>query len=273
MAAITTGEPRTGPARGRLPLTAGRRAALVVGVPVCLLLVAATGLNLVASFGQGNFAVRYTAPAGTRSLTVSSPGGPLRVSGAAAGTAGSVAGTADYSLVRSKVTTSSAGGAAVLRYQCPMPVGNCALNATVSAPASLPVTVSNGGGMTYVVGTAGTVTASVGGGDISALDTSGPLSLHTFGGNVIAGGTRSAAVTVTSGGGDVYLTFTRVPRDVRVQTSGGDITIVLPATPAGYHVTPHTDGGNVTDMVGQEDSSPNVVTASTGGGNIVIRQQ
>jgi Toastrack DUF4097 len=272
MAAITTGETRTGGARERLPLTAGRRAALVIGVPVCLLLVAATGLDLVAIFGQGTFPVRYTAPAAARSLTVSTPGGQVLVNGVTSGQA-QVAGTARYSLVRSKVTAGSSGGAAAVRYQCDFPVGDCEFDPTVTAPAGVRVTVSTGGGNAGLIGTTGPVTLSTGGGDIIASGTSGPLSLSASGGNITAGATRSATVTVTTGGGDVYLTFSRVPRVVRVDASGGNITINLPASPAGYHVTTHTDGGNVTDAVEQEDSSPNVVTATTGGGDIDIRQQ
>ena len=56
---------------GPLPPTRGRIAALVIGVPVCLALIASTGLNLVATFGEGKYPVNYTVPATTRSLTVS----------------------------------------------------------------------------------------------------------------------------------------------------------------------------------------------------------
>ena len=255
-----------------LPLTGGRRAALVIGVPVCLLLLLFTAFSLVAMFGQGSYPVRYTAPAAARSLTVTSPGGPLMVHGGD-GSRATVGGAASYSLVRGTVTTSSGGGAAALGYHCPMPVGNCQLNATVTAPATLPVTVRDSGGDVYVISTAGPVTVANGGGDITTSGTGGPLTLDTFGGNITTAAADSATVTATSGGGDVQLSFNRVPRAVRVDTSGGDITINLPASPAGYRVTTHTDGGNVTDSVPQDDSSPHVVTATTGGGDIVINQE
>ena len=263
----TRARQRRGPAP--LPLTAGRRAALVIGVPVCLLLVAYGGLDLVAIFGQGRYPVNYTAPAAARSLTVSSPGGQLLIDGATSGPA-RVNGTARYSLVRSTVTEHVAAGGATVGYSCAVPVGNCEFDATVRAPASVPVSASTGGGNVSVTGTAGQVTLSTGGGDVSVSQTSGPLILHTAGGNIQAAQVSSATVTATSGGGNIDIVFSSVPRDVHVSTSGGNVTVALPPNAAGYQVNSHTDGGNVTDAVQQNTSSQNVVTVTTGGGDITI---
>jgi hypothetical protein len=258
-------------APGQLPLTAGRRAALVIGVPVCLLLVAMTGLNLVATFGQGSYAVNY-APAGARSLTVHSDSGQLLVQGGT-GSGATVDGTAHYSLVRSKVTEHATGSGVAIGYQCVIPVGNCGLDATVTAPAAVAVSAATGGGNAAVLGTAGPVSLSTGGGDISASDTAGPLTLDTDGGNIVAGATRSVDVTAASGGGDVGLAFTVAPSDVHVDTSGGNITITVPDGPVAYRVITHTDGGTISDTVPQNSSSLRVISATTGGGNITIRQQ
>jgi hypothetical protein len=225
----------------------------------------------VAIFGQGSYPVSYTAPAAARSLTVSSPGGPLLIDGAPAGPA-RVNGTARYSLVRSTVTEHVAAGGAAVGYGCAVPVGNCEFDATVRAPASVPVSASTDGGNVSVTGTAGQVTLSTSGGDVSANQTSGPLSLHTTGGNIQAAQVSSATVTATSGGGNIDIVFSSVPRDVHVSTSGGNVTIALPPNAAGYHVTAGTDGGNVTDAVQQNTSSQNVVTVTTGGGDITIVQ-
>src|SRR5262249_16228434 len=54
-----------------LPLTRARRAALVIGVPLCLVFTGYTGLSLVASAGQGHFPVSYVFPAGTASANMS----------------------------------------------------------------------------------------------------------------------------------------------------------------------------------------------------------
>jgi hypothetical protein len=255
-----------------LPLTRGRRVALALGVPVCLLLVANTGLDLVANMGQGTFPVSYAAPAGTRSLTVGLSGGQLLVTGTAS-SAARLTGTARYSLFRAHLTTRATVGGAVVGYQCVFPYGDCALDATVSVPAAMPVTASTDGGNATVTGTTGPVTLSTGGGDLSASHVSGRLSLNTSGGNIAATAIGSADVTAGSGGGDIEIVFASVPRDVSVSTSGGDITLVLPAGPTQYDVTAATDGGTVTDTLPLDTSSADVITATSGGGDITIRQQ
>jgi Putative adhesin len=265
--AVTTSPPTT----GAFASTPGRRAALAIGVPVCLLLVAITGLDLVAMFGQGSFPVSYTAPASARSLTLADAGGQVLVTGTQPGPA-RVTGTARYSLVRAKVTERAAADGAVMSYQCAVPVGNCGFDATVRAPAAVPVSASTDGGNATVTGTAGQVTLSTGGGNLTAYAATGPLSLHTSGGNISGNAIGAATVTASSGGGNIEIVFTSVPRDVQVSTSGGNITLVMPGGQAEYHVTAHTDGGSISDQLSQNTHSPDEISATTGGGNITLRQ-
>jgi hypothetical protein len=292
------------------PMTRARRAALVIGVPVCLLLIAGTGLNLVATFGEGRYPVDYTVPASSKSLNVTLAGGQVAIRQTAASQA-TLTGTARYSLVRSKLTERTTGNGTSVAYRCAIPVGDCGLDATVSVPAALPVSADTDGGNAAVTGTTGQVTLSSGGGSIAADHTAGPLKLSTSGGNIQATAVTSATltattgggdinatavkssaisattsggniqargisavtVTATSGGGDIEIDFTSVPQGVQVGTSGGNITLVLPPGDTRYHVTAHTAGGEVTDSLPQNSSSKNVITATSGGGNISIRQQ
>ncbi|MGH3253613.1 MAG: DUF4097 family beta strand repeat-containing protein [Trebonia sp.] len=275
-----------------LPMTRARRAALVIGVPVCLLLVASTGLSLVADLGEGQYPVSYTVPASTKGLALNTSGGRVAINQAASGPV-TLAGTARYSLIRSTVSERTVGGVSTVGYRCPIPVGFCELDATVSVPAAMPVTASTGGGDVAVTGTTGPVTLSSGGGNLSANHTSGPLRLKTgggdvtataitsptltassSGGNIRAAGVTSAAVSVSTGGGDINVVFTSVPSDVQLSTSGGNITLVLPPGDTPYHVTTHTAGGNVSDgSVPTSSSSTHVITATSGGGDITISQQ
>lgn len=264
----------TGGARGgaRLPLTPARRAALVIGVPVCLLLIASTGMNLAASLGRGSFPVSYAFPAGTTNPRVTDSGGDLLIKQAAV-TRAQVTGTARYSLVRPHITTShAAGGGVTFGYDCVFPFGSCGLDATLTVPPGQSASAATDGGNATVSGTAGAVTVSTGGGDISADHASGPLTLRTDGGNVTAAEITAGVVAVSTGGGDITVTFTAVPSDVHVTTDGGGITLILPPGPAQYHVTASTAGGTVTDTVPQNTSARNVITATSGGGDITIRQ-
>jgi hypothetical protein len=266
--AATTSPPTTAP----LPLTRHRRAALLIGVPVCLALVAYTGLDLVAVFGEGSRPVGGTAPAATRALTVTSPGGQLTIKPAASGQA-RLAGTARYSLIGSTLSEHTAGGTTAMDYHCVLPVGDCGLDATVSVPAAMPVSANVGGGNVTVTGTTGPVTLSSGGGDLSADHTAGPLTLNTSGGNIQAADVSSASVTASTGGGNIEIVFTGVPRDVHVSTSGGNVTLILPRGATSYHVTTSTGGGDVTDRLPYSASSSQVITATSGGGNITLLRQ
>jgi hypothetical protein len=304
--AATTSPPTTGP----FPLTRGRTAALVIGVPVCLALIAGTGLNLVAMFGEGRYPVNYTVPSSTRSLHVTVAGGQVAIRQVAASQA-TITGTARYSLVRSKLTEQTTGSGTTFGYHCPIPFGDCELDATINDPATLPVSADTDGGDASVTGTTSKVTLSTGGGNIAADHASGPLTLNTSGGNIQATAIRSATMTATSGGGDINaagvtssaisaetsggnidatgissarvtassgggnieIDFTSVPGHVNVDTSGGNITLVLPPGDAVYNVSAHTAGGEVTDTVPHGTSSQNVITATSGGGNISIVNQ
>jgi hypothetical protein len=289
------------------PLTRGRLAALVIGVPVCLSLIALNGLSLVANLGEAHYPVNYTVPPGAKSLNVSVASGQLLIKPAKVGRA-TLTGTARYSLVRSTVTERTTSSGTDVRYHCPIPFGECELDATAKVPAGFPVTANTDGGNAEVTGTTGAVTLSSGGGDIAADHAAGTLALNTSGGNIRATDLTSLTFTATTGGGDIHadsvrsslvtattsggniqatgiaapkvtattgggnieIDFTSVPSDVRVDTSGGNITLVLPRGDTQYHVTAHTNGGNLSNSLPENPSSRNVITANTGGGNITI---
>jgi len=292
------------------PLTRGRRVALALGVPVCLLLIAYNGFDLVANFGEGKYAVSYTLPAGAKSLTLSDAGGQVAIKQVPVSQT-TLTGTARYSLIRSTVTEHTTGDRTTIGNHCPLTlVGDCELDATVSVPVGMPVSASTGGGNASVTGATGPVSLSSGGGDLSADHVSGLLSLNTSGGNIqataitaptltastgggdiIADGVSSATltanttggniqatgvtsprVTAGSGGGDIEIVFTSVPLNVHVYTSGGNITVVLPVNSVEYDVSASTAGGSVSDGLHQDTSSENVITATSGGGHITLCQ-
>lgn len=292
------------------PMTGGRRAALVIGVPVCLALVAGLAFSLVADVGEGRYPVTYTVPASTKALTLNVTG-QLTIRPTTAGQ-GTLAGTATYSLARSKVTESTTSAGTTIGYHCPLPLGNCGLDATVTVPATVTTLTSNSGaGDATVTGTTGPVKLSTGDGNVSVSHASGPLTLNTNSGgiqvnairaatvsassgdgniqaegvasttitantdsgDITGSGIATAAITASTGDGDIQIVFTSVPRDVRVNSNSGSITLVLPPGPTEYNVTANTDSGSVSDTVPHNSSSPNTIAASSGSGSITIRQQ
>lgn len=295
---------------GRLPLTPGRVTVLIVGVPIALALIAASGFSTLALFAQGRYAVSYTAPGITKTLVVNGSEGTLEMKPTAADRV-TLNGTALYNFVRPTPTEHSAHGVTTIGYQCVIPIGNCGLSGTLGVPATVTtLTAHLGSGDATVTGTVGPVTLSTGSGTLSVSHATGPLALNTDDGNVIvnaiataatvtassgsgniaadqvkaasvyantdsgsvdASGVTAGTVTASSGSGSIDITFTGTPpRDISVNTDSGNVTLVLPAGAAPYHVSANTDSGQVTDNLHKNTSAPNTITASSGSGNITL---
>ena len=255
----------------RLPMTPARRAWLAIGVPVCLVLVGWAGLNLVALAGQGQFQVGHDIPAGTGRVNINVSSGNILLQ-EVAGDQAKLTGIAHYSLIRPLFTTQVTAAGTDFGYNCNLPVGNCYLNATVSVRLGTPASVHTGGGNATAIGTTGDVTLNTGGGNVSAERVSGDLSLNTGGGDITATAITAARVTASTGGGNITVVFTSAPTNVSVNTYGGNITIVVPPGRTHYNLTEDSAGGTTSARVPTDSSSPNVITATSGGGNISVSQ-
>ncbi len=152
--------------------------------------------------------------------------------------------------------------------------------------------LDTGGGDLTGSGLSGTIQITAEGGDVQIGDVNGPTRVDTGGGNLTAssltgdlqvfaeGGSvdaealTSAQVLVQSGGGDVTLVFNQAPKDLQISAQGGNINVVLPTGDTKYDIsTPDTQGGNVDYPAGlYSATSPNVLTADSGGGDVTITQ-
>ena len=305
----TTGSRAT---KGPLRPTRGRTAALVIGVPVCLALIGSAGLSLLASFAEGTYPVSYTAPATTRALTLNVDG-KLTIRPAAAGPATLTGTARYAFVRAALTEHTAGTDTTVGPYHCPIPFGNCEFDATATVPATITtLTATSGSGDATVTGTAGPVKLSTGDGNLSVSHASGPLTLNTASGNIQVSAVKSATLSASSGNGDIRATgitsatiaantdsgsidesgvtattltassgnggieiaFTGAPpRNVRVNTDSGNITLLLPPGSTRYHVTANTDSGSVDDRLPRNTSSGNVITATSGDGNITLLQQ
>jgi Putative adhesin len=113
-----------------------------------------------------------------------------------------------------------------------------------------------------------------GGGDVTVNGLTGDFQLSTQGGNVDASGVTSRTVTMQSGGGDVTLTFTQVPRNLTITAEGGNVNVILPPGSTKYDIsTPDLSGGNTSipsSLVDQ--NSPQTITIDSGGGDVTVSQ-
>jgi hypothetical protein len=279
--------PVTSPPRppAALRMTPGRWATLAIGVPIALVLIGWSAFSLVASIGRASFPVSATIPVQNGRVVASTGGGDITVhqGQVSAGTA-RLTGKVEYSLVRPRFTVSSSG----ISLHCDVPTGNCGLNATLDVPAHTAVDLNTGGGNMQVTGIQGNVTLESAGGDVgisgiggtadvlsgggnlTASGLGGVLDFGTSGGDVDGSGLFSPHVTTDSGGGNVTLVFTAVPDYVKVNSSGGDITIVVPRGSTSYAIKSNASGGDFGNSVPTNDASRHVIQVDSGGGNISI---
>jgi putative adhesin len=245
--------PVTSPPRppADLRMTPGRWATLAIGVPIALVLIGWSAFSLVADIGGASFPVSTTIPVQNGRLVASTGGGDITVhqGRVSAGTA-RLTGKVEYSLVRPTFTVSASG----ISLHCRLPTGNCGLNATLDVPSHTAVDLNTGGGNMQVTGIQGNVT------------------LESAGGDVDGSGLSSPHVTTDSGGGNVTLVFTAVPDYVKVGSSGGDITIVVPRGHTSYHIKSTLSGGNYSASVPTNDASRHTIQVDSGGGNVNITE-
>jgi hypothetical protein len=288
-ALTTVTGPVTGPPRApaRLTMTPGRWITLLIGVPVILAFIGLNALSLVADVGTASYPVSRTIPVDHGRLVASIDGGDFNVRQGQPGDAAQLTGTVQYSLIRPDFSVNDGTG---ISLHCRFPFGNCGLNATLTVPPRTALDLSSGGGdmrlgdigsavtldsaggNVSLSGAGGAATVTTGGGDLSDSGAGGILKFHTGGGNVDGSGLLSPNVDVGSGGGDVALTFTRVPANVHVVSSGGDITIVLPPGATQYSITVVTDGGDYqpSPSVTNNQAAADKINVNSSGGDVSI---
>jgi hypothetical protein len=281
--------PVTSPPRppADLRMTPGRWATLAIGVPIALVLIGWSAFSLVASIGQASFPVSATIPVQNGRVVASTGGGDITVhQGQVSGGMARLTGKVEYSLVRPRFTVSGSG----ISLQCDVPTGNCGLDATLDVPSHTAIDLTTGGGNMQVSGIQGNVTLDSSGGDVgisgiggtadvlsgggnlTASGLGGVLDFGTSGGDVDGSGLFSPHVTTDSGGGNVTLVFTAVPDYVKVGSSGGDITIVVPRGSASYHIKSTLSGGAYSASVPTNNASRHTIQVDSGGGNISIAE-
>jgi hypothetical protein len=268
-----------------LRMTPGRRVLLAFGVPVILLVIAWNGFSLISTFGTASFGVNGSIPLVNGQVVASFGGGNVTLSQSGGSTA-RLTGTVKYSLVRPKFSVQHGAAGTAVALACRVPTGTCQLNANLAVPAGTGVnlssqggdmqvsgvadaTLSSSGGNVTVSGGGGLADVSTGGGDLTASNLGGIAKFSTAGGDVTGNDLTAPSVTVDSGGGDVTLTYTKVPDHLDVTSSGGDITVLLPAGSTRYAISDSSAGGDYTASV-PTGSSSHTITVDSGGGDITI---
>jgi Toastrack DUF4097 len=273
-----------------LPMTAWRWAALVIGTPLALLAIGYTALTAVAFAGLGSYQVNLATPVAGRTVVVSVDSGDVTVRPGPAGQL-RVHGNLRYSLVRPQVSWRRSTSRIAVRSHCHVPVGICLLNYTVTVPAGVRSSVTDGSGDLFTSGLTGSFTLNDGSGDITAARLSGTPTISdqagdifvssisgtravimNSAGDITASGVSSRNLTVTNQAGDISVTFTKVPDRVRISDSAGDITLVLPPGPTTYRVSASASSGSTTISVPRSQTSPRLISVTSQSGDVTISQ-
>jgi Putative adhesin len=271
-----------------LPMTKGRRLALLLGVPFALVLIAWTGLTEVAYAGLGSYPVRLAVPVHGSTVSLSVGAADVQVTQAAGSTL-RLTGKARYSLVRSTVTWHTTPSGVIVSTDCHFITGICSFSFRAVLPAGKravlsvgsgnltlrgltgPVSVASGSGDVRAGLLTGAVSLQSGSGDISGNSLSGPnATLKAGSGDIVIHGLASLDVAVSDGSGDIALTFSNVPAHVRVSDSSGDVSVVLPPGPTHYQVNATTNSGNRTVRVPTNSGSAHTITVTDGSGNVSV---
>ena len=273
-----------------LPMTPWRWVALVIGTPLALLAIGYTALTAVAFAGLGSDQVNLATPVAGRTAVVSVDSGDVTVRPGLAGQL-RVHGNLRYSLVRPRVSWRRSPSRIAVRSHCHVPVGICLLDYTVTVPAGVRSSVSDGSGDLFTSGLTGSFTLKDGSGDITAGQLSGTPTISdqagdifvssisgtravimNSAGDITASGVSSRNMTVTDQAGDISVTFTKVPDRVRISDSAGDITLVLPPGPTTYRVSASASSGSTTISVPRSLTSPHLISVTNESGDISISQ-
>jgi len=278
------------PASGALRMTPARVLTLVLGVPVILALIGWTGFTLVDQGARGSFPVSYAIAVQHGQLAVGVNSADITVRQGDDSTA-RLDGTVHYGLFRPHPTASITASGTEVSVPCSGISSNCGLSATLDVPRLAGLTLSSGGGNLTVPGVAQTVnltsdggdvtvsgipgqaTVLTGGGNLTAGDLSGTLKFTTDGGDVTGNNLAAPTLSTDSGGGNVDLTFAKVPTNLAIISDGGDVNIIVPRGAGAYRISTTADGGDDSVSVPTSSSSGNQITVNSGGGNITISEQ
>lgn len=250
------------------PLTRGRLAALLIGVPVALIVIAWGALNVVMLLSLDSFQIqRSFSPAGAQ-LSVKLDSGDLTLT-PSSGDQVDLTGIARYSLVRPTVAVAITEAGVTVTVTCPWFAIDCSADLTVAIPAGIAVTASTDTG-DITASDLDDLSLQTDTGDLQVNGGAGLVHLDTDTGEITGTAMDATDVTASSDTGDVTLDFAQPPTDVSVQTDTGDVTVTLPAGAPAYAVSAHSSTGSSSIDVATDPTSRDDISISTDTGNIVV---
>lgn len=233
-----------------------RRAVLIVGSIVALLIVMALALPAVGRIIQSTVRGTHELPADLHTLVLHGEVGEISVRAAGPGEEPRAEVTVRSTLRDPEVTSEVGEGRAELVSRCQdwWWLDNCSVDWEIIVPAETELTIGN------------TV------GDITVSDVTGALSLSGDVGDLSIVGVGSPTVSARSSVGDITLSLVSAPEEVTITSSTGDVTVTVPEDDSGYRIETDTSIGSVTNQVGSDPSQSRLIDLRTSVGDITVRR-
>lgn len=235
--------------------TGTRRAIVLIGSLVAVLLVVGLAVPAVSRILQTTEQVYHQLPGQLHSLTLDGEVGEITVRAAGEGEAPSAQATIRSGLTELSADATIEGDAALLTDTC-----RSAWWTNCSVDWSLVVQDD----------TALIITSSVG--DITVTETTGQLSITTDVGDISVAGAEAATVRTDSSVGDITVALVTPPQDLQANSSTGDVTVTVPDDATAYRVLTDTSVGEVTNELGSDPGGSSVIDVRTSVGDITLRR-
>jgi hypothetical protein len=268
------------------PLSPQRKAILVVGGLLSLIVITLTTLTMVDHLGHTSYERDSEfAASGTRHLRVWAPHG-ISITTSTDGKV-HVHKSVEYGLARPELVEKPTANGVVLEADCHgwMAVSSCSVAYEVRVPPDFSIEAVSQTGDVSATGLTGNATLTTTAGTIQVGQLSGNLKLHTRAGEVVgidlgrspasgdAGGSEPDGPTVDArtSAGDVTLTFAAPPRKVTAHTSAGNVEVTVPPG-SGYRIDADTRAGDQhVDHSLESRGSDRFIVVTSSAGDVTVR--
>ena len=252
------------------PSRALRRALVITGLVVVVLLMLAGIGFLTLQLQSRDFSFGSTVPAGS-GVRVSANNVQVRLHPATDGRV-HVQAVGRYRWAQPRVDARQAPDGVEIDASCDASgFQMCDISVDVDLPVGNAVSVVNTNGMLSAESLTGHVSLVTTDGAIRTSSLSGDVTMRTRNGGIDASGLRSTAVAATTSNGTVSLDFVDSPTTVTTRTSNGAIRVAVPGT-ASYNVRPTATNGQITVSVPRDATSGHVITATTTNGSVTVEK-
>jgi DUF4097 and DUF4098 domain-containing protein YvlB len=251
-------------------VTGGRVAALAVGLPFVIGAAVVGAFSVVGDMAQTSehHAVSYQWNGGAVTLRTD---GNVTVE-VGTGSQVGVSYTEHYQLKKPTVTSSTLNGGVQLTAACPGGIfgNNCAINYTLTVPATATLNLHSGNGDIAVTGSTAALSLDSGDGGIEFSNVTGDVVAHTGNGGISGSQVSSKNVQAFTGDGGIHITWSVAPTTAVATTGNGGIHLVVPQGSGPYRTSTHAGNGSAQVNVASDSSATSSITAETGDGSITI---